>query len=225
MIWVLLILTAVSVAFYLYGPLWVGESTTGSRPMIGLLAALYMGSIIGIYALNGQPELTGEMPEVQRVPDNAPGNSQDAASLVASLKNRLIETGSTDPEGWHLLARSQMKIGQYDEAIISYEKLVEIAPENTVFADEFAKAQAFINRQTIASQTTPEEQQAMIQNMVSGLADRLYSDGGTPEEWARLLRARQVLGQTKARAKDIEHIKTQFKDQPELLDKLLGSKP
>ena len=38
------------------------------------------------------------------------------------------------------------------------------------------------------------DRQAMIEGMVSQLADRLATEGGTPEEWARLISAYGVLG-------------------------------
>jgi cytochrome c-type biogenesis protein CcmH len=34
--------------------------------------------------------------------------------------------------------------------------------------------------------------------MVSGLKDRLFADGGTPEEWARLIQSQGVLGDVPA---------------------------
>jgi cytochrome c-type biogenesis protein CcmH len=45
-----------------------------------------------------------------------------------------------------------------------------------------------------AQDMDPEDQQAMIENMVAGLADRLATDGGPPEDWARLIGAQIVLG-------------------------------
>ncbi|WP_071673260.1 c-type cytochrome biogenesis protein CcmI [Nioella nitratireducens] len=45
-----------------------------------------------------------------------------------------------------------------------------------------------------AGQMSAEDRQAMIENMVAGLADRLATDGGSPAEWARLIGAYQVLG-------------------------------
>ena len=45
-----------------------------------------------------------------------------------------------------------------------------------------------------AADMTPEERQQMIRGMVAGLAERLATQGGTPEEWARLIRAYGVLG-------------------------------
>jgi cytochrome c-type biogenesis protein CcmH len=34
----------------------------------------------------------------------------------------------------------------------------------------------------------------MIRGMVSGLKERLWAEGGTPEEWAQLIRSLGVLG-------------------------------
>jgi cytochrome c-type biogenesis protein CcmH len=47
-----------------------------------------------------------------------------------------------------------------------------------------------------AKEMTPEERQEMIHGMVSGLAERLETDGGTAAEWARLIRAYGTLGET-----------------------------
>ena len=47
-----------------------------------------------------------------------------------------------------------------------------------------------------ASEMTAEERQEMIRGMVAGLSDRLATEGGSPEEWARLIGALGVLGET-----------------------------
>ncbi|MCG6903160.1 MAG: c-type cytochrome biogenesis protein CcmI [Rhodobacter sp.] len=47
-----------------------------------------------------------------------------------------------------------------------------------------------------AAEMSPEDRQAMIRSMVDGLAERLASEGGPPEEWARLITALGVLGDT-----------------------------
>ncbi|RMC32894.1 c-type cytochrome biogenesis protein CcmI [Paracoccus alkanivorans] len=52
-----------------------------------------------------------------------------------------------------------------------------------------------------AEDMTGEERQEMIENMVAGLESRLATEGGSPEEWARLIGSLAVLGQTdRARA-------------------------
>jgi cytochrome c-type biogenesis protein CcmH len=47
-----------------------------------------------------------------------------------------------------------------------------------------------------AADMTPEDQQAMIEGMVGQLEARLLAEGGTVEEWLRLINAFQVLNQT-----------------------------
>ncbi len=55
-----------------------------------------------------------------------------------------------------------------------------------------------------AAEMSPEERQEMIRGMVDGLSDRLATEGGTPEEWARLIAALGVLGEGQ-RAIDIRN--------------------
>ena len=45
-----------------------------------------------------------------------------------------------------------------------------------------------------AAQMSAEDRAAMIQDMVASLSARLANQGGTSEEWARLIRAHGVLG-------------------------------
>ena len=53
-----------------------------------------------------------------------------------------------------------------------------------------------------ADEMASDERQEMISNMVEGLENRLASEGGTPEEWVRLIKALSVLGDS-GRAKKI----------------------
>ena len=50
-----------------------------------------------------------------------------------------------------------------------------------------------------AEDMSPEDRAAMIESMVAGLAERLASEGGTPEDWARLIQAYGVLGRNRPR--------------------------
>jgi cytochrome c-type biogenesis protein CcmH len=51
-----------------------------------------------------------------------------------------------------------------------------------------------------AAEMTPEARMEMIQGMVQGLSDRLATEGGPPEDWARLIGALGVLGNTEQAA-------------------------
>ncbi|MEH0071966.1 hypothetical protein V6L77_19355 [Pannonibacter sp. Pt2-lr] len=49
-----------------------------------------------------------------------------------------------------------------------------------------------------AGEMGAEDRQSMIQSMVDGLQERLDRDGGTIEEWERLIRSQLVLGAREA---------------------------
>jgi cytochrome c-type biogenesis protein CcmH len=69
-----------------------------------------------------------------------------------------------------------------------------------------------------AAEMTPEERQEMIQGMVDRLSDRLATEGGPPQDWARLIAALGVLGQAQ-RAIDIrDEAEILFADNPEALE-------
>lgn len=65
------------------------------------------------------------------------------------------------------------------------------APQSAAPGPDAAEVEA-------AGEMSPAERQAMIEGMVDQLAGRLGSEGGSAEEWARLIRAQGVLGRTDA---------------------------
>ncbi|MEC3863373.1 c-type cytochrome biogenesis protein CcmI [Mesobacterium sp. TK19101] len=69
-----------------------------------------------------------------------------------------------------------------------------------------------------AADMTPAERQEMIQGMVDRLSDRLATEGGSPEEWARLLGALGILGDTDRAAAIWAEAQTVFAGRPELLE-------
>ncbi len=69
-----------------------------------------------------------------------------------------------------------------------------------------------------ANDMTAEDRQEMIRNMVSQLAERLATEGGTPDEWARLISAYGVMGETERAQTIWQEAQQVFKDRPEALD-------
>ena len=69
-----------------------------------------------------------------------------------------------------------------------------------------------------AGRMTSEEQQAMIEGMVEGLAERLSSEGGPPEDWAKLLRALSVLGRALDALEIYKEAQVVFADHPNALN-------
>jgi cytochrome c-type biogenesis protein CcmH/NrfG len=74
-----------------------------------------------------------------------------------------------------------------------------------------------------AQQMSAEDRAQMILSMVEGLAAKLEDNPEDAEGWARLLHARQVLGQTEQAEKDITRVKDIFADRPETLSQILIS--
>ncbi|MGX1309367.1 cytochrome c-type biogenesis protein CcmH [Amorphus suaedae] len=66
-----------------------------------------------------------------------------------------------------------------------------------------------------AAGMTDEDRQAMIEGMVSQLATRLDSSGGSVDEWLRLIRAYQVLGRTDEAKAAAARATEAFSEDPE----------
>ena len=64
---------------------------------------------------------------------------------------------------------------------------------------------------------TDDERAQMIGSMVDGLQQRLASQGGTPQEWARLIGALTVLGRDDQAASILSEARGHFADSPEAL--------
>ncbi|MEZ5715630.1 MAG: c-type cytochrome biogenesis protein CcmI [Paracoccaceae bacterium] len=73
-----------------------------------------------------------------------------------------------------------------------------------------------------AAEMTPEERQEMIQGMVGRLNDKLASEGGSAQEWARLIGALGVLGETDRAAAIWAEAQKIFADKPDLLAVVRG---
>ncbi len=109
-------------------------------------------------------------------------NQTDRPDLALRIWREIIEGG--DPENFHVAsARSQAGDAAF-RAGVEYALPEARGPS-------FAQMDA-------ASDMTAEERQDMIGGMVAGLADRLATQGGPAEDWARLIRAYGVLGNQEA---------------------------
>ena len=74
-----------------------------------------------------------------------------------------------------------------------------------------------------AQALTPEQRAQMILGMVDSLAAKLEDAPDNPQGWARLIRARHVLGQETQAQADIARVKEIYKDQPELAAQILSA--
>jgi cytochrome c-type biogenesis protein CcmH len=143
--------------------------------------------------------------------------------MVAQLENKLATTGGV-PADWARLIQTYGVLGRSGDvarvmgsartafasapgvvaqlegvaaraapAKLDPAKLAPTMPAPTMPGPDAA---AVRDAQTMA----PEDRAAMISGMVARLAERLQTEGGTPEEWARLIRAYGVTGDQDAAA-------------------------
>ncbi|MEM7318554.1 MAG: c-type cytochrome biogenesis protein CcmI, partial [Pseudomonadota bacterium] len=99
--------------------------------------------------------------------------------------------------------------GQIEEvarrAGLEYRPPAPVAPAPGPSAEDVAAA----------SELTAQERADMIQGMVEQLSERLTSEGGEPEEWARLIRALGVLGETERAQAAYDESRARFADDPQ----------
>ena len=184
------------------------------------------------YAESGQfPQAEGVFEKLTRV------RPQDARPWAALGEIRLAEAdGRITPEAhaafdqalkldpnatialWWL-GRGEVLAGRRDQGVALWKRAVDGLPAQAPLRPHIqaAIAQAesgrFGQAQAIA-QAAPEQQAAMIRGMVEGLAKRLETGRGTPEEWARLVRAYTVLGETQKADAALAHARKLFADDP-----------
>ena len=65
-----------------------------------------------------------------------------------------------------------------------------------------------------AGDMTPEERQSMIEGMVAQLSDRLANEGGTVEDWNRLIRSLGVLERLPEAQTIYDEAKAKFEGRP-----------
>jgi cytochrome c-type biogenesis protein CcmH len=72
-----------------------------------------------------------------------------------------------------------------------------------------------------AGEMSADERMDMIRGMVDGLNERLATEGGTPAEWARLISALSVLGESGRARAVYDNAREVFADTPAALDPIL----
>ena len=103
----------------------------------------------------------------------------------------VLQRAPKDPEARFYLALAAEQGGDKDKAAALLAALAADAPKDAAWLpavkDELAKLGG------AAAPAAAQDQGAMIQGMVEGLAKRLAANGGSAEEWGRLIRAYVVL--------------------------------
>lgn len=136
--------------------------------------------------------------------------SPEAEDLIRALLASIPDSGPGRYYAGLVLAQN----GRPDQAFPIWRRLLETSPPNAPWVPvvraeiEGIAAAAGVDYRpedlpgpgaadvAAAEEMSDEDRQAMIRGMVEGLAERLATEGGAPEEWARLISALGVLGET-----------------------------
>ena len=116
----------------------------------------------------------------------------DRPDLSFEIWRKLLNRGPDDAP-WVPLIREQIM----EVAWRAGKNRYELPPKTTISLNGPTKADI-----EASNEMTSDERREMISNMVESLANRLASEGGTSNEWARLIKALSVLGESD-RAKNI----------------------
>lgn len=174
-----------------------------SLALVAVPAVLLLGGV-GIYNQIGQPgyqPLTLAEYQAQQVAE-LPETLDD---LVVELSARLEADPNPPADGYVLLARSYLRLGAVEAGMAAYETAIEISGGAAEIIDERDRVIRILQDRSAAPQIdpdaqarieamSPDDQAAMIGNMVEGLAVRLEQDPNDLQGWMRLIRARTVMG-------------------------------
>jgi len=109
------------------------------------------------------------------------------------------------------IAAESTRAGQYEQAIGQWTDLLALGTGSEPWV-ETARAGLESARSGLNGEPDIPADDAAIRGMVDGLANRLYSGGGSIEDWTRLVRSRLVLGDTAAAQSDYDKARVAFPD-------------
>jgi cytochrome c-type biogenesis protein CcmH len=141
MLWIVLGAMSFAAVVFTIWPLMRSQSK--HTALMAVAVVFVVASSAGLYASIGSPGVDGGHP------DTAGGEMSD---VVRSLAQRL-ESNPGDLNGWRMLGRSYMTLGNYQEAARAYERVVELEPEPRAQSlVEFGEALLAASGQTMSPQ-------------------------------------------------------------------------
>lgn len=152
--------------------------------------------------------------------------------VTADAKRAFEEAVSLEPTAVKprfFLAIALGQDGNRDEAVEAWNKLLEGADEEAPWVTAARQQLARLGEPSAAGslsgpstedvaasqEMSSEDRQAMITGMVSGLAERLASEGGSAAEWSRLIRAYVVLGEPQKAQEALKSAEAAYAGKPE----------
>jgi cytochrome c-type biogenesis protein CcmH len=113
--WIVLIVLCLVALWFGVWPLY--RESRRLTPLLAIVVVFTVAFSAGMYNIVGSPNVQSAGAEGEQLPD------MDA--VMASLRQRLVDNPE-DINGWTMLARSQMTLQQYPDAVTSYERIMEL---------------------------------------------------------------------------------------------------
>ncbi len=159
--------------------------------------------------------------------------STDAISALNITMNTIPE----NPKARYYAGYALAQLDRPREAYIMWNQLLKEGPEDAPWIlsirasidDLAARAAAdggtplagpSAEQMQDAANMTEAEREDMIRSMIAQLTERLATEGGSVEEWVRLIGANAVLGEAEATAKAAADANTAFADDPAALARI-----
>lgn len=113
-LWIVLVALCLAALVFAAWPLY--RDAKRLTPMLASVIVLTVVLSAGLYSYVGSPNvLSGRGGE----------SLEDMASVMATLEARLAKNPD-DLKGWQMLARSNMSLQRFDEAVLAYERVMEL---------------------------------------------------------------------------------------------------
>ena len=157
----------------------------------------------------------------------------DLQTDIAALRERLAQDPK-DFEGWLLMARAEAALGDLEAARAAIAKVRSLYPNAPFVQQQITQLEAQLglventgpgpNAEDIeaAQEMSPEQQLAMIDSMVGGLANRLEQNPDDIEGWLMLVRSYSVLGRKDEAQDAIDQARNHYADDADASAQLSG---
>lgn len=179
-------------------------------------AAVAFGKVVEL--LGETPDRLGDVGEALIYAND--GNVGDEAR-VAFEKARTKDPANARAAFWLGMADEQS--GKFAEAAKAYKALIDSGlPANVeaIVRQRLAGVEARLSGTPLPPPTASADQAAMIDGMVSGLAERLKTNGADLEGWLKLMRAYTVLGRRNDALSAFTQAQNQFSGNQEALGQI-----
>jgi len=150
--------------------------------------------------------------------------------------DRALELNSDSLKARFWLAASDEQNGRLKEAAKGYRQILDATPDGAPWRAMVGTRLAMVQQRLdpsgasapelsseavrSAQDMSREQREAMIENMVAGLAERLESDGQDLQGWLRLMRAYTVLGKAEEARQAAASARQNFSDDTSALERI-----